>query len=517
MTSVSFLLVDDLEENLLSLEALLRRDGLTLLKARSGDEALELLLRHDVALALVDVQMPGLNGFELAELMRGNERTRHIPIIFLTAGTTDRQRRFQGYEAGAVDFIYKPIEPDILRSKAEVFFELYRQRQQIAAQRDELKLQSEALKEADRRKDEFLATLAHELRNPLAPIRHGLDLLNRRAEDPKSAPVLDMMDRQLRHLVRLIDDLLDVARVSQGKIILRKEHVRVEDVVRAAVEASRPLIDSANHSLSVDLPQDPVWLDADPTRLSQIIGNLLNNAAKYTPDEGRIALAVRVSGNVAEISVSDNGLGIAPDMLPQLFQLFAQAEHNMDRARGGLGIGLALVKQLVALHGGTVDAESAGTGLGSTFRIRVPLATALDLPVQSEDASPQPTPDRPLKVLVVDDNQQVAQMTGWMLEEIGHDHHIVHDGRMALEAAREFQPDVILLDIGLPVMDGYAVCRALREDERFKTTPIIAQTGWGQDRDKMRASEAGFDHHLVKPVAFDDLERLLAATVAAGR
>jgi CheY-like chemotaxis protein len=189
----------------------------------------------------------------------------------------------------------------------------------------------------------------------------------------------------------------------------------------------------------------------------------------------------------------------------------------MDRARGGLGIGLALVKQLVALHAGTVDAESAGTGLGSTFRIRIPLATAFDLPVQSEDASPQPTPDRPLKVLVVDHNQQVAQMTGWMLEEIGHDHHIVHDGRMALEAAREFQPDVILLDIGLPVMDGYAVCRALREDERFKTTPIIAQTGWGQDRDKMRASEAGFDHHLVKPVAFDDLERLLAATVAAGR
>ena len=249
MSPVYFLLVDDLEENLLSLEALLRRDGLVLLKARSGDEALELLLQNDVALALVDVQMPGMNGFELAELMRGNERTRRVPIIFVTAGSADSQRRFRGYEAGAVDFIHKPIEADILRSKADVFFELYRQRQQIAAQRDELKAHSDALEEADRRKDEFLATLAHELRNPLAPLRHGLDILRRNPNSDDAVNIREMMDRQLVHLVRLIDDLLDVSRVSQGKIELRKERIQAADVVRAAVESSRPLIDSAGHSL----------------------------------------------------------------------------------------------------------------------------------------------------------------------------------------------------------------------------------------------------------------------------
>src|SRR6204780_1343369 len=237
MRPVYFLLVDDLEENLLPLEALLRRDGLVLLKARSGDEALELLLQNDVALALVDVQMPGLNGFELAELMRGNERTRRVPIIFVTAGNADSQRRFRGYEAGAVDFIHKPIESDILRSKAGVFFELYRQRQQIAIQRDELKARSDALEEADRRKDEFLATLAHELRNPLAPLRHGLDILRRSPNSDDAAEIREMMDRQLVHLVRLIDDLLDVSRISQGKIELRKERIQAADVLPAALEA----------------------------------------------------------------------------------------------------------------------------------------------------------------------------------------------------------------------------------------------------------------------------------------
>src|SRR6201995_3884683 len=241
MEPVSFLLVDDLEENLLSLEALLRRDGLVVLKARSGDQALELLLKHDIALALIDVQMPGLNGFELAELMRGNERTRRITIIFVTAGNIDRQRRFRGYEAGAVDFIYKPIEADVLRSKVDVFVELYRQRQQIAAQRDELKAHADALKDADRRKDEFLATLAHELRNPLAPLRHGLDILRRSPDFKEGLDVREMMDRQLVHLVRLIDDLLDVSRVSQGKIDLRTEKIQIAEVFQSALEASRPL------------------------------------------------------------------------------------------------------------------------------------------------------------------------------------------------------------------------------------------------------------------------------------
>ena len=511
MSPVTFLLVDDLEENLLSLEALLRRDGLVLLKARSGDEALELLLQHDVALALLDVQMPGLNGYELAELMRGSERTRRIPIIFVTAGTTDSRRRFRGYEAGAVDFIEKPIEPDILRSKAGVFFELYRQRQQIAAQRDELVAQAEALKDAGRRKDEFLATLAHELRNPLAPLRHGLDILRKKPAGAGVTDIHDTMDRQLVHLVRLIDDLLDVSRVSQGKITLRKETIAAADVVRAAVEASKPAIDSVGHVLAVDLPSEPVWLDADATRLSQIVGNLLNNAAKYTPDGGRIGLAVRAEGAFAVIEVSENGIGIPAEMQSEVFQLFAQVENHLDRAKGGLGIGLALVRQLVTMHGGTVEARSAGIGMGSVFSVRIPRVARSAPPAEAVPIADEQVPSNPLKVLVIDDNIDVAQAIGWMLDAIGHEYRLVHDGRQALEAAREYRPDVVLLDIGLPGMDGYAVCRAFRQDELLKKIPIIAQTGWGQSRDKTLATEAGFDRHLTKPVALDDLERILAS------
>ncbi len=252
---VYFLLVDDLEENLLSLEGLLRRDGLVLLQARSGLEALELLLQYDVALAILDVQMPDMDGYELAELMRGTERTRRAPIIFLTAGAADRQRRFRGYEAGAVDFLNKPIEPDILRSKASVFFELSQQRNQIAAQRDELKSYAAALTEADRRKDEFLATLAHELRNPLAPIRNGLDILRKSPTAPNADEIREVMDRQLSHLVRLVDDLLDVSRVSQGKIELRKARIALSDVVKTALDASNPLIIGGHHELKLDMPE----------------------------------------------------------------------------------------------------------------------------------------------------------------------------------------------------------------------------------------------------------------------
>ena len=511
MNPVAFLLVDDLEENLLSLEALLRRDDLVLLKARSGDQALELLLRHDVALALVDVQMPGLNGYELAELMRGNERTRRIPIIFVTAGTTDSQHRFRGYEAGAVDFIQKPIEPDILRGKAAVFFDLYRQRQQIAAQRDELAAHADALKEADRRKDEFLATLAHELRNPLAPLRHGLDILRREPGGDGVTGILATMDRQLVQLVRLIDDLLDVSRVSQGKITLRKETIAAADIVNAAVEVSRPAIDAAGHTLAIDIPSDPLWLDADFTRLSQVVGNLLNNAAKYTPDGGRIGISARPEGDFAVIRVSDNGIGIPAEKQSEVFQLFAQVANHLDRAKGGLGIGLALVKQLVAMHGGTVDAESAGVGKGSVFTVRMPLATGSGQVAEPKQTTGEQEAAASLKVLVVDDNVDVAQTIGWMLETIGHDYRLVHDGRQALGAAKEYRPDVVLLDIGLPGMDGYAVCRAFRQDDLLKDTTIIAQTGWGQSRDKTLASEAGFDHHLTKPVALAELERILAS------
>ncbi len=514
---VYFLLVDDLEENLLSLEGLLRRDGLVLLKARSGTAALELLLQYDVALAILGVQMPEMDGYERAELMRGTERTRRVPIIFVTAGAADRQRRFRGYETGAVDFLNKPIEPDILRSKASVFFELYQQRHQIAAQRDELKAYAEALTEADRRKDEFLATLAHELRNPLSPIRNGLDILRASPAAPKAEEIRDMMDRQLSHLVRLVDDLLDVSRVSQGKVELRKEQIALSELLKTAIEASNPLIGAGQHELILDLPNAEVWLDADLTRLSQVVSNLLNNAAKYTPEGGRIVLSARRDRDEVLISVSDNGIGIPADMLPRVFDLFTQVRDNLDRSRGGLGIGLALVKQLVEMHGGSIAAESAGSGKGSSFRLRLPVAGASAPSVSAEAPSPVSRQDARLKVLVVDDNFDVAQTTGWMIEAIGHDYRLVHESKLAVQTAREYRPDAILLDINMPGMDGYAVCRALREHALFEDTVIIAQTGWGQPQDRASTGESGFDHHLTKPVNMDRLEQVLTGILSERR
>lgn len=372
---VHFLLVDDLAENLVSLEALLRREDLVLLKARSGEEALELLLRHDVALALLDVQMPGMDGFELAEFMRGAMRTRHVPIIFLTAGAaSDAQRRFRGYEAGAVDFINKPIEPDVLRSKANVFFELYRQRQQLERQRDELEAAAQALRRADRHKDSFLAVLAHELRNPIAALAGGLHLLGKDIPAERSTDIRARMDRMLSHLSHLVDDLLDVSRVNEGKITLKKSRIELSEILTSAIESSQHHMDQAGHKLVTDIATGPIWLDADHTRLAQVIGNLLNNAAKYTPPGGTVTLSAHRHGTVAEIRVSDTGVGIPPEMQAGIFEIFAQVEDHLSKSQGGLGIGLALSKQLVALHGGSIDVASAGLNKGSTFTVTIPLS-----------------------------------------------------------------------------------------------------------------------------------------------
>lgn len=369
---VHCLLVDDLEENLLALDALLRNEDVVLLKARSGEEALELLLDHDVALALVDVQMPGMDGFELAEFLRGNERTRQIPIIFVTAGTADNQRRFRGYEAGAVDFIQKPIEADILRSKVRVFFDLYRQRQQIAEQRDALEAVSRELKSADRHKDRFLAVLGHELRNPVAAVAAGLHLLRRRAGTDQGEAIREQMERQVFHLTRLVEDLLDISRISEGKISLRKERIELGVILQSAIEGSRVNLDKGQHRFTTDLPDMPIWLDADHTRIAQLVSNLLNNAAKYTPTGGDIHLAARVESDHVEISVTDNGVGIPIAMQSRIFQIYEQVEDHRNQAAGGLGIGLALVRQIVALHDGSIDVKSEGEGKGSVFVVRLP-------------------------------------------------------------------------------------------------------------------------------------------------
>ena len=369
---IKFLLVDDLEENLLALEALLSREGLACLKARTGEEALELLLVHEVALALLDVQMPGMDGFQLAEFMRGNERARHIPIIFVTAGAADVQRRFRGYEAGAVDFIQKPIEADVLRSKANVFFDLHQQRQMIVAQRDALEAYADALRTADRHKNQFLAVLGHELRNPVMAMDAGLNLLERRGDGAAGGVIRGEMRRQVAHLSRLIEDLLDISRIDQGKISLRKARIRLQPALAFAVEASRPQLEAGRHDLTLDIPDAPIWLEADDTRIVQVVSNLLINAAKYTPPGGRIRLSARALDGFAEIEVADNGIGIPDDMQTEIFELFAQVKNTADRAQEGLGIGLALVKQLVELHDGGIALTSSGLGAGSAFAVRLP-------------------------------------------------------------------------------------------------------------------------------------------------
>lgn len=371
-TPVKFLLVDDLPENLLSLEALLRRDGLELLMAHSGDEALELLLHHDVALALIDVQMPGLNGFELAELMRGNERTRRIPIIFVTAGAHSAERRFRGYEAGAVDFIQKPIEPDILRCKTDVFFEIYLQRQMLAEQRDLLQAQAEALQRSDKRKNEFLAVLAHELRNPLAALQGGMELLLRKRDETQTEKISSLMQAQMSHLVRLVDDLLDASRITQGKIELRTAMFDVREAVLAAAEMAKPAIDAQNHALRMHLTDHPIELLGDQVRITQCIANLLNNSSKYTPPGGRIEVTVEDAPRVVRVSVADNGLGLTLDASAAIFLMFEQVKDHHQHSHGGLGIGLALVKQLIELHGGNISVSSEGPNKGSTFTLEIP-------------------------------------------------------------------------------------------------------------------------------------------------
>lgn len=371
--TVKFLLVDDLEENLLALEALLAREGLELDKAHNGEEALELMLGNEYALALLDVQMPGMDGFELAEIMRANERSRHIPIIFLTAGSGEAARKFRGYEAGAVDFIQKPIEADILRSKSNVFLDLFVQRQQIIAQRDELASLTAALQAADQQKNRFLGVLAHELRNPLAVLAAGLNFLERPREGLNSETIHKSIRQHLHHMTRLVDDLLDINRIEHGKISLRKETLMLGDLMPQALEIAGPAIEAGNHELLVEIPEEPIMLDIDPARFIQIVGNIVGNAARYTPNGGRIAVTAAKSDDRAILTVSDNGVGIPTERQTLIFEMFEQSDNGLGIVGDGLGIGLALVKQLVELHGGEIHLVRSAPGDGSTFEVWLPL------------------------------------------------------------------------------------------------------------------------------------------------
>ena len=376
----------------------------------------------------------------------------------------------------------------------------------------ERKHAEEDLREADRRKDEFLATLAHELRNPLAPIRNSLHIFRMKAvQDPTVERVTEMMERQVAHMVRMVDDLLEVSRVSRGKIELRKERVDLAGILRSAVDTSLPLIETAKHKLSVEIPEVPLVLEADPVRLSQVFANLLNNSAKYTPAGGNIAISVTVDADHAVICVKDNGEGIPPQMIGRVFNMFMQVNTGV-RAQGGLGIGLTLARTLVHLHGGSIEARSPGTNEGCEFIVRLPLARpAMEASPQAAQR-PESAPARLRRVLVVDDNEDAADRLGMLLQFLGAEVAVVHDGHGALEKMRSFKPEVVLLDLGMPGMNGLEVARVMREDPELRGITLVALTGWGQREDRRRTHEAGFDYHLVKPADLSALQTILGVT-----
>jgi PAS domain S-box-containing protein len=369
-----------------------------------------------------------------------------------------------------------------------------------------------ALREADQRKDEFLATLSHELRNPLAPIRNGLQLMRLQGDRP-NPKVHDIMERQLNHLVRLVDDLLEISRITRGLLELRRERVELASIVRNAVETSQPLIHASSHRLDVALPSEALWLTGDPVRLTQVLGNVLNNAAKYTDNGGTIALSVRRDGQTAVISVRDNGCGITRAGLERIFEMFSREVHAKERSQGGLGIGLTLSRRLVEMHGGTIEARSEGEGCGSEFIVRLPLA---ETSVRAEEAAPVMPRLAALRILVVDDNEDAASTLGMLLEALGADVDVMNDGRSGLESFAARGHSVVLLDLGMPEMDGYEVARAMRSRFPERRPTIIALTGRGQPEDRRMARDAGIDHHLVKPAQLEVLRELLNEVVARG-
>jgi PAS domain S-box-containing protein len=633
---VQILLVDDQPANLLALEAVLDGPGQGLVRAGSGEQALRLLAADDFAVVLLDVNMPGLDGFAAAKLIRSQERSRHTPIIFLTGYDSDAFPVVEAYKLGAVDYLVKPLVPEILRAKVAVFVELARQARQLRAQAEELhraaqerfarfmrhlpglawikdargryvyvneaaerafgrpraelhgrsdhdlfppatadhfrendrralaegavqavetleqpdgvahhslvskftipgpagepalvggmaiditdRLRAEeALREAGRRKDEFLAMLGHELRNPLAPIRSAVAALRQAGGGPLVEQARDVIDRQAALLARLVDDLLDVSRLSHGKITLHRCPVELAEVVAGAVETCRPLLEARGHALTLDLPPAPVWLSADPARLTQVVVNLLTNAAKYTDPGGSVRLGAEARGGEVVLRVRDNGVGIPAGMLGRVFDLFTQLDRTPGRAsQWGLGVGLALVKALVELHGGSVTASSDGPGQGSEFVVRLPgVLAAPAAPAAPREQAPRPAA-RPLRVLIVEDRADAAESLALLLQLHGHEARVARDGPSALKEAASFGPDAVLLDIGLPGMDGYEVARRLRRQEGGGRALLVALTGYGAEDDRRRCLEAGCDGHLVKPAEPAEVIGLLEARAGAG-
>jgi two-component system, sensor histidine kinase len=488
--------VDDNDGARYAKTRILTRAGLQVIEAASGSEALQLAHEQHPDLVLLDMKLPDIHGLEVCRMLKQEAATRSILVLQTSASYLSSADKIRALDGGADNYLFEPIEPEELVANVKALLRLGRVERQ--------------LRESDRQKDEFLATLAHELRNPLGPIRNAVELLGQLGNDApqQQEQARNTIIRQTNHLVRLVDDLLDVSRINQGKITLRRESANLAAFVGTALETVQPIMEARQHALSVSLPAETITIHGDSVRLAQIIGNLLHNAAKFTPVGGRIGLCAELDGDMLVIRVSDNGIGIAPASVGRIFELFAQAQHVPDRVQDGLGIGLSLVRKLVELHGGTVAVNSEGEGRGSTFEVRLPVME-VTMPAQAAQAtSTGAGASKGHRILVVDDSADSAAMLCALLEINGHTVQTSNTGCEAIEAAARFHPDIVFLDIGLPDMTGYEVAARMRSLPGAGHATLVALTGYGQEKDKQDAKAAGFDHHLVKPINFDALMAL---------
>ena len=556
------LLVDDNPARLLSYRAILEPLGETLVEASSGMDALHRVMNDEFAVILLDVNMPDMDGFETASLIHQHPRFERTPIIFVSAVNVSELDRLRGYKLGAVDYVMVPIIPEILRSKVMVLVELFRKRSELLAlnsrlatanadlaeanqalqdeKASEVHKLNESLREtnaqlastnrslqleilerrnvedrlrlADRRKDEFLATLAHELRNPLAPIQSALNV--RKLAPSRSAAdttLQAVMERQMRLLVRLVDDLLDVSRITRDRLELRLERVDLEAVLAAAMEIVQPTVSLARQTVEMKLPAEPLPLLADSQRLAQVFANLLSNASKFSQPGAQISVNVEAGEESVAVEFTDQGIGLGDESLGYIFDLFTQVDTSLERSRGGLGIGLTLARRLVEMHGGTLQASSAGLNTGSTFRVTLPMALTVAEPDRGSNERGLVGRDgKSLRILVVDDNKDSADMLALSLKLMGHDVVTLYDPFEVLDAARADPPDLAFMDVGMPGLNGFELATQFRAESWSppRRPYLVALTGWGQEEDRRRSESAGFDQHLVKPADLETIERV---------
>ena len=535
------LLVDDLKDNLLALEGLLRRDDVEIFQAKSGMEALEFMIHHDFSLALIDVQMPGMSGFELAELMRGTKKTKNIPIIFVTATAKDRSFSFKGYESGAVDFLLKPLDTHAVKNKANIFIELDRQKRELKSQlatitrnQEEqaelltiLKKTQGELKKAVQIRNEFLATLSHELRTPLTAILSWAQMLLAETLSPeKIKRGIEIVEQSAKAQGQLIDDLLDISRIQAGKLNLTIQEIDPAKVISAAIDSTRSL--ATGKSISIETEVDPSiqHIFADPTRFQQILWNLITNSIKFSPKGGRIWVTLdrvaSLSGRRIRLRVRDNGRGIKPEFIPVIFERFTQADSSTTRVYGGLGLGLAIVQKLVGMHEGSIEVESPGEDQGTTFTISFPEKLRVQIDATETEMHSRMESDaevgivlRGLKILVVEDDESTREIFSIILQSFGAELKIAESASEALSILGEFHPDVLVSDISMPVEDGYSLIGKVRAlESKDAQTPALALTAYAGVEDVKRVQEAGFQSHMAKPV---DARKLALAIARLAR